>query len=344
MLRPYAVAVATVAVAAVVATVARSAAVMYQRNFTPEELLEHVLMHEQQWTPVLNERVRNLPERPYRDREFDDSPAPVVDGTAGAAPVYVRPIVVDVLDKYADIGSFAEYGAAVVQQSLTCFAVRHLAFQTHYVNWLQDKDVHASIVQGVLSTFKDTIVMPLDKLTVMPASLQTVLDMYWGVARAMQDNATVELRHHQIPVAIHYGMVKLHAECCKYLTDQCTEYKLDERLFEQLNVKVPNSLLYDKVLNATINENELLEVGRQLAAALHEFYYDLAFDTMSRPQWGQIYYDVDRMSRAADELDKTNKPIAPPSQPVAYNASPADNALIMESARRQDEAAKKALS
>lgn len=334
MQRPYVVAVVTVAVAAVIATVARSSAVMYQRNFTPEELLQHVMMHERQWTPVLNEQVRHLPEWPYRDRGIGVEPS--VDGTA--APVSVRPIIVNTLDKYAEIGTFAQYGAAVVQQSLTCFTVRHLAFQTYYANWLLDKDVRPSVVQEVLYAFKDTIVIPLDKLTVMPAHLKTMLDVYWGVAQAMQDNATVHFQQRPQPAGVHYRMAQLHAECCRYLADQCTEYKLDERFFEQLNVKIPNKLLYDKVLNTTLNENELLRVGRELADALRRFYHDLAFETMSRSQWGQIYYDAKRMSTGTDELDQTNKPIAPPSQPVAYNASPAHDPSIIESARKQSEA------
>lgn len=293
-----------VAVAVTLLTVCR--ADPYRRNLSPLQFVRHVLSHEKAWRLVLLEKFRDLPPSPYADR-FGESLTPG-DGTTEL--VEGRPIAARVLREYSDIGSFVSYAAAALHRCLTCFVAKHLSFQSHYVIRLFSKRVHPGTIFQELSSFKDNIVVSLDKLAVVPADLELVTHLYWEVTRLMQYDVMFHMRFARYPPNAHKRLEDLLTRFGDYLRAKCTPLRLEAQFFRRLGISVGNLLILDDVLNVTVDEDTLIDLGRKHAAFLGQHLRNLNFETMPRSQWSQVFYTSAKMARA-DELDETNLPISP---------------------------------
>lgn len=280
-------------------TVCRALQMSVYRSFpTPLEFLRLVVSHEFDWGLILKEKVKNLEPVPYEDR-FPDVIDPIQMDT--------RAIVLKVLYEYSHIGSFVNYAAAAVHKSLSCYSVKQLAFQSHYLTRMFDKQAEAGVILLELSRIKQTTNMILDKLTIFPTDLSIVFDMYWEAIRLMQYDVVQYVRFQIYPIMSKAYMDILHKRIINFLTTNCAKPLLDGQFLFDMNIKV-NYLLMDEVLNLIVDLPELKRLSQEHENFVTTYYMSLGYDMLPRLLWNQIFYYSKPIPR--NELShETNPPI-----------------------------------
>lgn len=283
---------------------------VYQRNMSTLAFLKHVLMNESAWKRILDERVRGL-ERPMYADVFAAHGVEIVPQAlfVDGMEFNTRSIIVNVVNDFDKVGSFVKYAAAVLQKSFLCFTAKHLAFQTHYMTLLLRKDpsLGATLVFEA-NVLKENLVTIVDKLVITPTDLSLVLEAYWDMVMIMQYDTVLHVRNQAVPQTAEKTVDGLYKKFVDYRKANCSEFKLDLEFFDDINVEVDNKMIVENLLDATLNVDELLKVGREHSKFLTTFYRDLKYNMMLTRMWTQVFYSSKRVM-PNDELDETNHPI-----------------------------------
>lgn len=281
---------------------------VYRSTMDALEYLEHVLMNERHWTPVLAERVKNLGPPPYhQDGRFAEhliADEYLADGWV----LDPRTVVVDVVRDRADMRSFVEYAGRTLHAALTCHTFRHLAFQAHYVWLLLTKRADAGLVMLEAGRLRETTAVMLDKLAAYPADLQPVLDAYWEAVRLIQSPAPQMLRDNRYPDGAKEPVQVLHGRFAEHLARECEPFAWDKRFFDACGIPVTDNQVYDKVLILNTTVDAITRIGRAHADYVSAYYDQLNLDTLPRALWRQIFYYAKTVPRG-DRLNETNLPI-----------------------------------
>lgn len=289
----------------------------YHRNMDALQFLKHVMAHEKEWTLVLQERVKNLPAPPHRDRFVDEVvPQQMLD--IPGAEFDTREIVRKVLYKYSTVGSFVEWAAGVLHKSLMCYSVRHLAFKSYNVSRLLDMEVEMGIALSALRAMKNVTVLFIDKLALLPADLELMFDTYWEVIGLMQNNVVLNVRPTTFPLEAKKRMDALHDRHVAMLNAECTKFQLDKKFFEDMDMD-SNKLIVDRVLRLVIGQKGLSRLGEKHTKFVEEYYKDLGYETLPNSLWGQAFYTT-REQPVKDDLKDTNDPIIkePNTDPLTH--------------------------
>lgn len=242
-----------------------------------------------------------------------------------------RAIAVAVVPRFAMVGSVVSFAALVVHRAAACLAVRHLTFQAHYLTLLVAGKTEPAQLLADLSAFRGAVARVLDKLALVPggaADLGVVLDAYWDAVALMQDDAVHHVRPKPLPGAASEAAAAVHRAFLAYMGDNCARpYRADRGLFDDAGIDVPDELLLDDVLGATVRPDALVELGRRHAAFVQRAFHGLAAETLPRALWTQLFYHARRLPPAADPLDRVNPfvtrqpgtPVQPGAPAVAVN-------------------------
>lgn len=290
---------------------------VYNRNMTSVEFLEHVLMHEKQWSLVLRQRVKRLDPPPYQDR----FPNALVDDYATTEVFDTHDIVTRVMLGYADIKSFADYGANAVVASLTCFTVKNLSFQSYYVRRLVDSpEAGTGEALAALDKLRNNVVVYLDKLAAGRPDLELSFQLFWEVVRLVQFDMIDRVRDNAYPSGSGAELEKLNRSFHEYAEKHC-ECEKPAQWFRNIGLEADPLVVDLGVFKLSADLRRLKELGARHAAWTTVYYSNLGIETMPRRLWKQIFYYSHRgrvIDRPDDRMDSINAPIAPlpPPPPV----------------------------
>lgn len=286
---------------------ARAAALVYRRNLNGLDYLRHVLVHEKEWSMILKERVKKLDPPPYSDR-FDTGIVSKDLFATDGSEFDTRAIVAEIVYNYSTVGSFIGYAAKALHLSLKCHSVKQSVFQMNYLVKLFVMNVVPGVILAELTSLKENVALFIDKLSIVPADLSLFFDLYWEVVKLMQYDVVHYVKHMTYPSGAKDRLIELRDQHVSYLNGYCTPYELDQQFFAEKNIDVGNMLLLDDVLNSSVDQTELLRVGRAHAKFVATYYRSLGVKTMSRTLWGQIFYYTKPLPKRA-KVNETNEEI-----------------------------------
>lgn len=281
---------------------------VFQRNLTSLQLLQHVLRYESKWQHILKEKLRTRSLGPLDPGHVIDPLLPAETIADDNALFSVREIVVGVVYKYNKLRTMVNYGSRALYMSLKCNAVRHVAFQAKYVSRLIDMNVEPFLIAAEVSSIKQVVVSFIDKLAMSTHNLSHIFQMYWHLLALMHNESVLRIRDAEYPADSNTDIDELHEKLVQFLNDNCAPYETTLAYFKTIGINVPDKLMSDDVLNVTVPQETLMNVGREHLSYVSRMYKDLGIQTLPYEQWSQLFYSG-RKELPADELDKTNVPI-----------------------------------
>lgn len=259
----------------------------YRPNQTTLEFLEHVLMNGDRWSLVLDESVKGLGPSPYGDR-FETAIVPS-DRAGPDVELDPRYVLTEVLYRYSTIKSFVNYAARAVHVAFTCFSVKHLAFQAHYVSRLIDMEVEPGRVLAEVTAVKEIAAVIVEKLAVLPADLDVMVDSYWELVRLMQYDVVHRIRRSAYPAESKRSARAVYGQLMAYANVNCAAPEFDKRFFGRMGIDVRQEVV-DSVLGLDQHPEKLIRLANDHLSFLAGYYGALDVKSMSRKQWEHLFY------------------------------------------------------
>lgn len=241
---------------------------------TYEELLKLAVRKYDTWQHVWDQKVRPTGSLrpPYQDQVslFTD------DGADGVAPF---PVVRLVLNHYAWLGSFTEYGVRLLAAATSCLTAQYVWLQTELL-WLSASKLEASAPEPPTDTAELT------------ETFATVRDALLGYARKLD-----ALRGDMKPVAIASSRL-VAVKPADYTRVLLSLRDETDRLVDERCVRVAAAELYGHFGDAdsydTLFSDEstwtvVADAVRTVAERSAKMFDGLGYETMSATNWRQIF-------------------------------------------------------
>lgn len=272
---------------------------VYQRSLTLLELLEHVLMHENEWRFILNEPVKNFDPPPYVDR---------IPNAIDPTKMNTRVIIQKVVYELSNVKSFVKYAVDILHSSLTCYSLKHLLFQAYYLSRMIDMMAEPGMILIELTNIMQSSNLILDKMCIRPAKLDTLFELYWEAIRLIQFDIIHHVRHQMYPPNSKEKLDNVCIEIRDYLKLNCAKPLLDSQFIYSMEFEMED-LLMDEVFTLTITIENLTKLTQKHDHFVSTYYRGLGFEVLQRHQWGEIFYYA-KLTPKPDHLHEINQPIA----------------------------------
>ncbi|CAI6368507.1 unnamed protein product [Macrosiphum euphorbiae] len=269
---------------------------VYRPNMDAGKLLKHVMMHEDEWTDVLQEPIMKLGKPPYEGRGLAGPPvgphSDAVSQLAEGMSLYdVREIVAKVTKYYNAIRSFVEYGAKAVRRALACYTFKQVAYQTSSISLLMVKEAEPNIVLQTANAFKKNAASFIDILAAVPDDdLSILLKSYWKSIKVLQYDGIQRLEKLPYPEALVENMKDLTENVNIFLSDYCMPYLTDEDFFKRTGVPKKTPLIKDASLETMMPINTIVDMTRVQSEHMARTARSLGIVTMPDHLWSSLFF------------------------------------------------------
>jgi len=267
---------------------------LYRPNMDQKQLIEHVMLYEEQWTEVLQERIKGLGEPPYKGRAF--AAPPVInraenDDKHDDNTVYnVREIVATVVSHYSGIRSFVEYAAKAVRRALSCYTFRRMLFQMTSILLMITKEADATVVLTVANALKKNAAAYIDLLAAVPDDdLTALIRVYWEAVDVTQNQKLQRLKEQPYPIQLMQSMKDLNRNLEEYIREQCHSNLTKDEFFQQMGIRKKTPLFEDPDLDLLVNMKDLEVMTNEQYTHMSRYAVNLRTVTMHNRLWSMLY-------------------------------------------------------
>lgn len=292
---------------------------VYRPNKDALRLLDHVMLHEEQWTDVLQEPIKGLDEPPHKGRKFLGIPELLPIPSARTAehstePVYnVHDIVATVVTHYRAIRSFTEYGAKALRRALACYTFKQVYFQSKTMALMMSKNAEPIVLLTTASDLKKNSSKFVDILSAVPDNdLTLLLDSYWVVIKHLQYEGVQHTDKPPFPQEVIDSMNGLYKKIEVYLLSHCVPYATDEQFLKMIGIPRSTPMIEDPSLRSLISLEELTRVSKEQAEHMARMARRMGNATMTDHLWSSLF-----LYRGRPRPDSTRLTVEDPNKSEA---------------------------
>jgi len=271
---------------------------VYRPNKDAVQLLEHVMMHEEQWTDVLQEHILLLDDPPHKERMFDAPLLGPLQDTTGydEDTIYdVRKIVATITRHYVAIRSFVEYGAKALRGALACYTFKQVYFTLRGIEQLIDDDEDPIFVENMADTLKKSTSKYIDLLSAVPNdNLTLLLEAYWKGMELLQSKLVQRTDRQKYPDYFKESMKTFQKKFTGFLRLNCLSYRTAEDFYRITGVPKKSPLLLDPYLQRLVSPNDMAIMINEHGEHMNQNAQGLGFVTMKDHMWPSLFYYRDR--------------------------------------------------
>lgn len=273
---------------------------VYQPNKDAVQLLEHVMMHEDQWTDVLQEHILLLGDPPHTKRTFDAPELGPLENIYiteyGMKTIYdVRNILSTITRHYVAIRSFCEYGAKAVRGAMACYTFKQVYFQWKSIAQLIKDDDDPILVENMAYTLKKSTSTYIDLLSAVPDDdLTLLLEAYWRGMKILQSKLVQGTDRQEYSSYLEELIETFGKKINDFLMLNCLSYKNAEDFYRITGVPKNNTLILDQYLERLVSAKELNVMVDKLGDHMNQNARGLGIVTMKDHMWPSLFYYRDR--------------------------------------------------